>query len=333
MKIVLHVGQAKTGTTAIQRAFRQNDKELLRQGFLYPICKGGVSHALLTVPILGRVQRSLAARIGADYAAGLEISKQSWEQIGAEIRSKAPDAVIISSEFLFSAPHIDRIPSLIEKYFGSIVDLEFLVYMRTPSDYYVSAMQQKLKASHKIPPIGNLRLNQLKRFADMGKVTVRKFDRHELVGGDAILDACSVLGIDSNKFNQKNQRESNASISAEGIILLQRYREAHHADRDNIFTEDTKAFLSKIIMEEKSHPGLYTRPMLKVEFAQALDRETPEMKSIRTLYGVDLSKDYGISVANERRIRGACSVIELIEYDPALLERMEQACGNSSSVL
>lgn len=331
MKIVLHIGQAKTGTTAIQRAFRKNDQELLRQGFLYPACAGGLNHALLTVPILGRVQRALAARIGADYEAGLERSEQAWAEVGAEARRTAPNVVILSSEFLFSAKNIEQIPYLVERHFGPDMELEFLAYLRTPSDYYVSAIQQKLKASCRLPPVGNLHLDQLERFSRIGKVVVRKFSRTELIGGDIVIDACSTLGIDSRRFSRHNW-DANTSISAEGIILLQRYRRKYHSNNENIFTEDTDSLLMRIVREEQNNPNLYTKPKLKAEFAQTLDKETSSMKKIRTDYGLDLSKDHGISAADERHISDIENVEDLIEYDPDLLERLSNSCAVSVSV-
>lgn len=326
MKIIFHIGQDKTGTTTIQHYLRKNKKMLEEQGVLYPKSyEGGINHGVLSVPVLGRVQRSLVAKLGADYEGALKKSKKAWAQMGDEIRRKKPDIAIVSSEFFFVSQHVPQIAKMTDRYVGLDTEIEFLAYVRTPSQHYASAMQQKLKASHVVPPIRPAPVaRQLKKFAKLGKVTVRKFARDQMEGGDAVQDFCKTVGINMDGLDLP-PRETNTSISAEGIILLQEYRRTNHMDRDNVFTDDTTAFFERILAEEAAHPGVYTPARLRPEIAQALDAETDDTKSLKAAFGLDLAVDHGAEPLDREALEGLRDAAQIVGFDPEALENMRKA--------
>ena len=100
MKVILHIGLEKTGTTSIQRTCASKREELLRHGVLYPKTPGKSNHcavaALAANPgkcldlrtQLGIVDQSAFDAFLAEFPAKLQ----------AEIRESGVDCVLLSNE-------------------------------------------------------------------------------------------------------------------------------------------------------------------------------------------------------------------------------------------
>nr|WP_319513667.1 hypothetical protein [uncultured Cohaesibacter sp.] len=325
MKIVFHIGQAKTGTTSIQRHMFCNRDQLAKQGILYPLLStGGTNHGVLTVPTLQRIQRSLVSKIGSDYNSALQTSLNAWSKIAQSINETRPRMLLISSEFFFDTPQVKLLEDLVRKYFSDDPDLTFLCYVRASSDWYASLMQQKLKASYKIPPCKPARiLKSIAQFSSIGSVQVRPFNREQLKNHDIVDDFCSALNIELTNMKSVSTI-SNQSLSAEGTILLQEYRKKHHFDRENVFTKDTKIFISKIIEEENSVPKTYTKLKLKPAIAQFLDRESDQTREIKERFGLDLCRNHGVEAISEAALSNLQEVRDLVEFDLSLLNKMQK---------
>jgi|GEM_PF-1476262 len=283
-------------------------------------------HKLLSLPFVEHLPRG--TKFGSDFDAAVAQSTDAWAGVRRQIRQARPEVVLISSEFLLMAAHVERIASFAEQYLGRGSELEFIAYLRTPSEFYVSMMQQWFKASAQLlalePPD---MLKQLDRYSSLGKVMVRKYDRAGFKDGSVISDICDLVGVDSTALDHKDL-QANISLSAEGIILLQDYRRRYHAGREAIFTADTKAFIGKIAQEESAHPGLYTKPRLRTEIARALDRETPDLRGLRRRYGVALADRRALPWtrgAPVDRLGPFSEAAAVIEHDPALVEKLRRA--------
>mgnify|MGYP001627946095 CR=1 FL=1 len=333
MNICFHIGQAKTGTTAIQKCFSKNRQELLGMGFLYPKSVfGGNNHGVMAIPIMGFVQRTLKSKVGADYDRALDAAHEAWAAAAQEARQTRPHTIIISSEFFFKARNVREISQIVERHFGTVSEMTFLAYVRRPSQHYVSFMQQQLRANHRVPvlkvdPI----LEQLVKYSEIGEVRVQRFSRESMYDGDVTHDICEKLGVDFVKL-KPNPAEQNVSLSAEGTIVLQQYRRDRHRNRNNVFTEDTHDLIRQILREEAEHHGGYTKLCLRPEIAQALDRDTPEMHEIRSRFGVDLSHDYNASAMPESELSKLTDVAQMVAYDPALLQRMHEVTGQRHDI-
>lgn len=323
--VIFHIGQSKTGTTSIQKFFNRNRKLLYKQGMLYPkLSLGGINHGALSVPTLGRIQRSLVSKIGSDFGSAVDVSLKLWREIGYSVRDRQPDILLISSEFFFSTPNIQTIVDLTRRYISPNAEIKFLSYLRLPSDWYASALQQQLKASSVLPPITRgSGAEKVVRFADFGDTQVRLFSRGHLKGGDIVTDICSVLEVDSTDFLPIGG-QTNQSLSAEGAILLQEYRRLHHFDSENIFNEDTADFISRIENEERRSKGKYTKLRIRPEIAQFLDRETPGTIEVKRRFGVDLSLDHAVRMIEEGDLLQLKNVEDVAMFDHSLLEEMRK---------
>lgn len=330
MKIIIHAGRAKTGTTAIQKTMKTNRERLLDQGVLYPqTFVREVDHSGMTVPLRNRVQRSMVSKLGSDYQKALEISYTEWAKVGDQVRSTEAHTVLISSEFLFGARHIRKIPDLIQEYFGQPAELSFLIYLRRPSEHYTSFLQQKLKAGHSLPNTGSEAvLRRIRKFLPMGDTQVRLFSRDALYGNDIVADFCFATGIDFGRLEGLSS-DSNTSISAEAAILLQEYRRQHHLKNENVFTKDTQEFIKTLRLVETRNPDAFTKIRLRPEVAQMLDRETQDSKKIFKRFGIQLSRDHGVVPVQEQELAGFEDVEDVVVFDPDALQRMREALAAS----
>lgn len=323
-KVIVHIGQPKTGTTTLQRVLLQNRRRLRRQGFIYPKPKFGINHAGLSVIFTRHVQRSLIPRFGSDLTEARKISMTHWEAVASEILANPSATVILSSEFFYSASGLWNITQTLTKLLGEPVDTEFIAYLRTPSEHYISLVQQKLKASHKLMLPPELDIGRLQELSEIGKIRLRKFALNSMVNGDIVSDFCAIMGINDDRF-VRGKRDDNKSISAEGMILLQEYRARNCADQDNTFSEGTRNFIKAISVEEARNPSRYTRPKLRLEFARWMDRDTSAVEWLRAHHGIDLSQDHGVGPSTQIDISKIQKVSELLSFDPILVSQLREA--------
>lgn len=323
-RVIVHLGSAKTGTTTIQQTFWESSEGLARKGVLYPKLPVWHPHHLLTIPAMGFLQRSLVDRFDNSFDQAMEQSREAWRNVSGTVQQHRPHTVILSSEFLLTAQKAPVFAELFDEFLGQSFQAEFLAYLRHSSDFFVSSTQQTLKASC-IPPIRTRpKLEMLDVYAKLGKVTVRAFNRESLIDGDVVHDFAAQTGVNP-RWLKRHPHNANIGMSAEGMILLQDYRKEHHASRENVFTADTEAFLKRLLAEEKKRSGQLTAAKLRPEFAQFLDRSTPDLLHLRDCFGLDLIRDHGVPDSDMRDVKGVRDVAEMVAFDRDALEELRDA--------
>ena len=140
MRVLLHVGTHKTGSTALQRFLHSHSATLLKHGVLYPLPFKDGSHAHVLEDYLQPEQ------LPHRYP-----NTAFMSQIAAVIRdtSPRPQVMIVSSEELgLHLMHADRARQLCEDLAAlpGVESLEVIVYLRFPvSAFATSIVQQALK--------------------------------------------------------------------------------------------------------------------------------------------------------------------------------------------
>ena len=190
-RIFVHIGRNKTGTTAVQNAFRAGREPLKRNGFHYPMGRPG--HHYLALHLLG-TDRSGPPR----GRAPAELAGLLAERIAASERD-----VVLSSEVLQRVE-----PAALAAWLGK--EATVVVYIREQVDYLASCYQQGIKmgiprgdfASYLAIPstvADGYYLPFLRAWEDVfgrDNLVVRVYDRERLVEGDIVADFLSVLGVD-----------------------------------------------------------------------------------------------------------------------------------------
>ena len=227
VKIILHIGMPKAGSTALQAALVAARRPLRKAGVLYP--KGAFNHNFLVAGVappdrLGRVfaqqYQGDADRIRVDFAA-------FWQGIVAAIDRRRPEVVVLSAETMFSGLWSGG-PEPLRRLVAPLdARLEIVCYVRRPSDYYLSMAQQQLKASSTLPvagPVGYRRpLEAARAVADA--VHVIAYDRAQFPDGDIVADfATRFLPAAGAGLRAVPDPKVKPSMSAEAMDIVQAFR-------------------------------------------------------------------------------------------------------------
>jgi hypothetical protein len=169
MRIHLHIGHGKTGTSAIQSFCALNRELLAEAGFDYP------AHRSDPLAVAGSVT-SGNIRITDDWPA----------VIRAACAGTACGNVVFSNEGLFSAMEEDLAPV---RALASEHDLRLLLYVRDPVEHFVSSYGQSVKRAGYT--------GDIRSFIDVYQVPRRV---------DAFCTACAAAGLDLTVRNYSRER-------------------------------------------------------------------------------------------------------------------------------
>lgn len=244
MKLLLHIGTEKTGTTTLQEVFHLNRDFLIRQGFYYLSSMGERNHRSLASYGMPeqRFDDFMLARKINDAPKREAFDQEVVEKLRQELAC-LPDGihtVIASSEHFHSRctlrRGIEKLACLLQPFFSEI---QILVYLRPQIDVAVSLRSTGLKVGvsydfdaaflHNSCHPGNYYYNYaalLNNWGDVfGEDTLRPrlFDRKEFVAGDLISDALDVCNIAETYQDDRLIRPPplNESLNPFGQFLLQ----------------------------------------------------------------------------------------------------------------
>lgn len=255
MALVLHLGDAKCGSSALQDSLYVKRGDLYENGILYETGPKYRNHFLIG-NLLGQSTRS-ADPDQETYAHDMlkEIAR----------RAHGTDHTIISSErLLLTDPN--RFLDLLDRYRINISEIHAIAYVREPRSMYASLVQQELKASYRFrSPLEYRR--PLDRFVALwqeaigkNRLNVRVFDRATLLGGDITSDFSSYLKSTLGKFIvDLPARDSNSSLSAEQLIVLQILRRKLPESFEGKFHSDSNAVISSFTRMNKN--GIIGNPI------------------------------------------------------------------------
>lgn len=237
-KCYLHIGTEKTGTTSLQQFLKINQDELKKQGFFVSEQMGPSEHIDLVCLFAHTNKRfSRRKRLGMTTPAAVEAHKVDLaERIGTELANNAhPDrSLIISSERLVTMINTeDEIAALREFLLRYCDEVEIVAYIRPQHEFAISRYSTVLKTGSEseqclpvvdesAPAARVYYYDQLLGFWHAGfpesPVTIRKFQRNELVDGDTVEDFAHISGIDTSDLQPP--RTLNKSLSAQAQLFL-----------------------------------------------------------------------------------------------------------------
>ncbi|WP_141441387.1 hypothetical protein [Vreelandella titanicae] len=273
-KALIHIGSGKTGTSSIQSAlFNIPDHQKLP--FSYPIIHGNGHQSL---EVLFKDYTRISRGLKTQFEKNVKYEKFK-EDFACSLNSYTKDALLLSSEFMFSF-NLDEIKRL-KKY---LVDKGFdtfkvVAYLRNPSSYYMSFVQQKIKAAYNIPSPFKYKVkyattinNWMSVFGD--NICIREFDRASMVGGDVLKDFSIVINDFFNGDLLLQGKTDNESISSEGMVVLQEFRKFFFKNQEDRFAKESNLLLKKIQKIELKYPG--TKPRLNRTYDNLIIKNSAE---------------------------------------------------------
>ncbi len=226
MKIIIHAGMHKTGSSSIQDHFFSTPYPGLRYARW-----SEANHCGLFV-LLFHEQEKLASywgfsNRGTDFCARLPQMRQDWRAKLEEdlTLAKANNETLIISAEDISGPLFHEAVSRMAEFFHQWTDdITVLAYVRRPLSYALSAFQQLVKnggikalEAEKLWPFYKARFEILDTSFGRDNVILKPYDRDLLTGGDVVLDFAALVGA---KVTTPPKSESNISLSAEATALL-----------------------------------------------------------------------------------------------------------------
>lgn len=233
-KLILHIGTHKTGTTALQAALAANGDILSVAGYAYPLMPEKWPHIKqdrnaywLSMAALQKIGSSQTRHPGK-----IPACLESFEETVAT----KPETVILSDERMWycgtKKGYWQAMRQIVEQ--AGITAVRVVVYLRRQDLFAESLWAQYVK--------GNTRLEQsldtymakpktiavcdyaagIKRLQSVfgaDNITVRIYDRDELVGGDTVTDFLAVLGIETTEGVVRPAFSANSSLSPTATVL------------------------------------------------------------------------------------------------------------------
>lgn len=246
MRLVLHIGMGKTGTSALQAELAAQRRRLARRGICYPVVDGRDAHGTLTCLVRTEARIPRAYRgVGRDDLASLRARGAAyWDALERRLDADDAHTAILSCEHFFylQDEELASLHALLESRFDWI---DVVAYVRAPASYYVAMVQQVLRASATIPAPRTHRLPYqtcIERYRSRfpGAVTVRSFERDSLVGADIVEDFASVAFPQTDVLGRRRVVDAvNPSMSAEAMCILQEFRHLRYPLDDQRFNGAT----------------------------------------------------------------------------------------------
>lgn len=330
MKFILHIGMPKSGSTALQQGLAAIREQLQLDGVLYPTSPiiGNTSNFLLAgvMPYedLPRYLRQSIRRRGGDYMA---LYTEWLHQIREEAKRIGANSVILSGENLYNITSAEQAQKLREELISLGADaIEVSLYVRKPSDWYLSAAQQVLRASHVVRPAGPVRYREvIETFAEYvsDHISVFEYDRGQFPGGDILQHFLqATLGLEHQANTQDDEnRQFNGTISGEGMALLQEYRKVNHPTNNSVFTPDTARF-RRAVAEADGIIGGEMRPQLRPELKDRIDHGSADLLWLRDRFGIEFKGIDYTRIASEPWQEAPRKVGDICEIDKKRLRKL-----------
>ncbi len=272
MDLILHCGDSKTGSSSIQASLQENTNHLLKNGIVY-YTTGKSGHWNLSYLV------GVKHRVGSDHTERKYMDAVSTISRIHEIAAgHNVQYVLLSSEyfFSFSKAQIDQLLSHFRIRFDR---LYCVVYIRCPLGHFLSMVQQKVKASHTIPdPRTYSRrldhaLTNWCAYVGKSNFFLTLFDKDHLVSQCVVTDFEDKLArITGRPFLMRSKERLNETLSAEQMILLQRFRREFLSNRDDMYHPVSTRIVRFFEGLNKSKALPATKPRLSDWAALALQK-------------------------------------------------------------
>lgn len=325
MRIVLHIGMPKTGSTHLQAVLNKNRRHLGSQGILFPENPSPLrSQTFLVAAVaLGDQGRTVRALFSSQDELE-QYFRSSFEDLKRQVTTTRPETLILSSELLFrvmSGEAIEKIKTVLGHF---AADLEVVCYVRNPADYYLSLMLQRTKQSsiiHRPGPVNFRDVIEGYRSA-FSKVTVLPYNRSRLIDESVVSDFVSrFLRLDPAEL--RPSAESNTSVSAEGMELIRLFRESMRRDCNDLPDEASQRYEGHIRAAEQSLEKGH-RAKLRREVADYIISASTHVMWLRDKFGIEFDGlDYSIVGTEVARPGPPASMADVCEFDPGRFQALQ----------
>lgn len=239
-KFIVHIGDGKCGSSSVQKSLFDAREALLTHGILYATTTPNQGHFNLAT-LAGKTLRS------ADDTA----KKSALDTIALVRENVRPDSTVLLSAENFFNLKPESLIEVLRLISDDIEQVDLIAYLRAPDSMYLSLVQQILKGDsrftmpHKFARTVDKILRRWERSPQINSLIVHKFDRRALVNRDVVDDFCAILrDLTQQSDITLPHASENATLSAEQMIVLQRYRKRLLKDHDGKLHKDSQRLIA-----------------------------------------------------------------------------------------
>jgi hypothetical protein len=290
MRLTLHIGTAKSGSTSLQVALSRSALSLARAGVYYDHRTLNQNRLELLVRDPSRWTRQHRSMDDGARARGIKQAEEIVARLRKATTGRRYAEAIVSSEYLslFNAGEAGR---LLDRLDLPDVEIQVVCYVRRPSHHWLSVSQQLLKASSRFPAAIDYRYSLQKKLeawqsdSRVRRMIVRPSDRSQLVRGSIVSDF--VANVVPAAVMAEVDVRANESMTAEMAILQQRFRAATHPDMDNRSTQVGRRVFEAILEVSRDVPG--TPLQARQDLLDLVDKQhVATLRWLKSTYGVQL---------------------------------------------
>lgn len=254
-ELIVHIGGAKCGSSAIQAFLRQNAKALAERGIALP-----GNRLDFGSDVTG--EQIWAFEEAATDGAGSGELFDRLQALFAAAEARGARQLVLSAENICNHPHLA--PVLMRARGNR--PLKIVFYVRRQDDFLISSWQQwhlkvfpTLEAylTDRVGRVGNW-YSMIAPWADAigdQNVIVRPFVRDRLKDGDVVRDFCDAVGIESEGLTPL-ARAANPSFDEALARLAHRVQDVFDGPHDNRFYEVMVRLLGKDALKKGSASSL-----------------------------------------------------------------------------
>lgn len=338
MKILVHYGKAKTGTTAIQQTLAMSRKELRQYKVVYPkLAVVPRTHQSLAITFKDRdkLHPNFLQYFNGDEEAMRKGGEYAWALVEDHLTRFKPDVLVLSGEEFYAGmtrAGQERFRQRLLKYSD---DIQPIVYLREPAAHYLSLVYQNAGNVRDLPrPYASRDRWRIEILEEVfgRKPALCTYDRSVLEGGDVVKDFMTRFLPDVPLDTLNSPQYSNSSLSAESTSIMLWYIKHH-------ITERTLDARNEVLRLRKALKGLENtmegvpKARLKDEVRQAIQRSATDLLWLREHYGIVFPN------VNYDRIDGTpipqddneeFDLDEVVVIDPKWRERMLAALTSNA---
>lgn len=234
MPLFLHIGFPKTATTSLQLAFQAHSDDLHRAGICYPLIDDDFKQRYLKLFDQKGLENNTSA---------LKQRDDSMAKMVAKIAESGCDDVILSCEELTNFMMMDFAPDNLRTLRDALraidPDIRIVAYVRNPSDFYLSILQEKLKRHGGTLDPHSFKANfdrVISLYEEVFETTaiVREFHATRLKDRDIVADFLEATGLTRLDISDWEPVTSNESLSPEVLMALDLARKELTPDGDRL---------------------------------------------------------------------------------------------------
>lgn len=276
--VILHIGAAKCGSSAIQQHLARNRAWMERMGISVP------GQKLDTVSDITGELIWFFEYIGKEEDQ-LGILRRRFARLLAEAKTHGHSHLVVSAENICNHPEYAAL--LREALAG--IETKVIFYVRRQDDYFISAWQQwNLKRFASLDDYLNSRVGVdarwlriiepwIKHFG-LGSVIVRPFRRDLLVGNDIVADFFSAIGLEKADIGPLGGTV-NSSFDENLAEMAHRIKDVFRDAHDNEFFEVMVRLMGQPALKKGSASQVLTFEQRRSIYDQYHD-ENEELKRL-----------------------------------------------------